>query len=407
MRIIRGIYCLPLFIAFLSLSWQCAENPIDSDLSHTGLNLDTLSIYSVLSSASSYQTPPEIGGLKYLYFGSDSLFDIAYNLFTIKERATNGLYWRTLLDSSIQVDSLFLLFSSNDTLPDGLISNVGFSPDFTFEEYTDNYNILDTNTTWIPFGTPMMRVVNDTSDQFEETELFLDIIDYFSALVDTADSNLVRTFKLNANSNLESMYQAYSRNYSTGNRGPRIVVHFSDSTVTTDTTIYDTLTATFETESDLTLLEIDANNENLEYPELFVGSGAGYKTVVTFDFDSLLLPEQTMIRSANLFLYSSRELTSNYTINSYAINTDTTIIGQWFDEDPYIGKASFVSSASFTDSTFKFSVKNFLQNITLGNISNLGMILKPDDSADPFTIVEIDTNDVLKSARLEILYETR
>ena len=51
-------------------------------------------------------------------------------------------------------------------------------------------------------------------------------------------------------------------------------------------------------------------------------------------------------------------------------------------------------------------MKNFLQNITLGNVSNYGIILKSNDSNDPFITVEIDSDNHVNDTRLEILYET-
>ncbi|MBT3937114.1 MAG: hypothetical protein HOF45_05670 [Candidatus Marinimicrobia bacterium] len=406
MRKFKGIIYLPMSVIVLSLSWQCAENTIDNDLNHVGLNLDTLTVYTV--NGSSYQTPPEIGTLKYLYYGSDSTYNIDYNLFTIKDRATNGQYWSTFLDTNIQVDSMALLLTSNDSSQlINYISNIGFSFEFSFDEYADNYTTLDTSLSeWTQLGSPTIEVVNDTSNFYEQTNYKLDISQLTTTLTDTTDSNLVRSFKMITSSSVDSIYRTYSRNYSNGILGPRIVVHYTLTTTTDDTTTIDTLESTFISDSDLSVLAGNQDDESVSYSEWLVGSGSGYKSVMVFDYDSLDLPQNSLIRSANLYFYASNSVTGGYNINAYAINIDTTIVGQWFPEDPFTGNASFISSASYVNDMFKFSMKNFLQNITLGNVSNYGIILKSNDSNDPFITVEIDSDNHVNDTRLEILYET-
>ncbi|MBL7013400.1 MAG: hypothetical protein ISR83_03175 [Candidatus Marinimicrobia bacterium] len=406
MRILRGILYLPISAIVLSLSWQCAENTVEADLNHIGLNLDTLTVYSI--DGTSYQTPPEIGTLKYLYYGSDSIYTIDYNLFTIKDRATNGQYWSTFLDSNIQVDSLSLFITANDsTQTTNFISGVGFSHEFSFEEYTDNYNTLDTSLNeWVQLGVPSINVLSDTSDLYEQTNYTLDVSQLLSTLTDTTDSNIVRTFKMVSSTTLDTIYRSYSRNYSTGSFGPRIIIYYRLTTTTDDTTTIDTSESTFLTEGDLSVMTGNQGDILLTYPEWLVSSGSGYKSIISFDFDSLDLPIYSLIRSANLYCYASNSITAGYNINAYAINIDTTIVGQWFAEDPYTGNASFISSASYTNNMFKFSMKNFLQNITLGNVANYGIILKSNDSNDPFITVEIDNSNQIDDFRLEILYET-
>ncbi len=406
MRKLRGMFYLPMSAIVLSLSWQCAENTIDNDLTHVGLNLDTLTVYSV--NGSSYQTPPEIGSLKYLYYGSDSTYNIDYNLFTIKDRATNGQYWSTFLDSNIHVDSISLLLTANDSSQSiDFISGIGFSPEFSFEEYTDNYTTLDTSLMeWTQLGSPVIEVLNDTSSFYEQTNYKLDISQLTTTLTDTTDSTLVRSFKMITSSSVDSIYRSYSRNYSNGILGPRIIVYYTLITTTDDTTTVDTLESTFISEGDLSVLAGEQENDLVSYPEWLVGSGAGYKSLMAFDFDSLDLPEKSLIRSANLYCYASNSVVGGYNINAYAINIDTTIVGQWFSDDPFTGNASFISSASYVNDMFKFSMKNFLQNITLGNVSNYGIILKSNDSNDPFITVELDSDIQNNDTRLEILYET-
>lgn len=396
---------LPILVIFLTLSWQCAENTIDADLSHTGLNLDTLTIRDI--NGYSYQTPPEIGTLKYLYFGQDSTYKIDYNLFTIKDRATNGLYWHTFLDSNIQVDSLTLVLSSNDSVAEeSFISDLRFSHEFTFDEYIDNYTSIDTSLQeWISLGQPTAYVMTDTNDYYEQTDYRLNIASLLDVLSDTTDTNSVISFLAKTNINLSDFFRVFSRHYSSGVFGPRVIANYTKRTTTDDTTTIDTLELTFLTEMDLSILSSLDEVDSTSYNNWFVGSGGGYKSVISFNFDSLALPERSLIRAAHLYLYASDNITTGYNINTFAINLDTTITGQWFLTDPYTGNASFVSSASFSNNVFSFSIKNFLQNVTLGNVSNFGIILKANDSNDPFITAEILSSSEESDMRLEILYE--
>ena len=52
------------------------------------------------------------------------------------------------------------------------------------------------------------------------------------------------------------------------------------------------------------------------------------------------------------------------------------------------------------------SVKEIMQNISLGNVTNLGFKLISNEKNDPFETIWFDTGESMTSARLEIIYVT-
>ena len=96
-------------------SFRCTEKPINSDLSHLALSIDTLTIKGI--SAIPYSVAPNIGTNDKLYLGSKNELEIPVAFIGI----TDHYRWNDYYDSTVTFDSVKFILYSNDTL---LISSI-------------------------------------------------------------------------------------------------------------------------------------------------------------------------------------------------------------------------------------------------------------------------------------------
>ena len=74
---------------------------------------------------------------------------------------------------------------------------------------------------WFDLGQPDLRINSDTSNSFIYTELVWDIDTLLTALTDTLDSNLVRSFAIHIG-NSDGLMEFYSEEATTGDKDPKI-----------------------------------------------------------------------------------------------------------------------------------------------------------------------------------------
>ena len=131
----------------------------------------------------------------------------------------------------------------------------------------------------------------------------------------------------------------------------------------------------------------------------------GKRSLISLQLGESFLPIGSVIRSANLILSYDTTLTSSaYNVIIDPIENDSMYVDSTdvYDLDPFeaIGYPYRVSTDSEKGSCI-LSIKDILQNITLGNVDNLGFKLIANEKNDPFESIEFEKNNDM---RIEIIY---
>ncbi|SVA59538.1 uncharacterized protein METZ01_LOCUS112392 [marine metagenome] len=402
--ILTGLIVISVF------NWQCAEEPIVADLSHLSQTADTLTLHSI--TGFTYQVPPEIGSIKRLYVGTKGELYFPFTFLTIHSYGSDGTGWDSLLDTAITIDSVFFKVYSNDSL---LSSDIGvhlyFLPDSFFSELESNY--IDypsfSFSQWADLDRPSISQVIDTTDTaqtYAETVLSWEISEILPTLMDTTDSNLVRTFGIGFPENLDSTFlEIYSREYSSGSQDPKIEVYYrQEMYVASESSPIDTLMKTFYTVGDLSIVYPGEGYDVLP-GEIAVSQGKGFRSIVNIPFDSLTLPEFSLIRSAKLILKQGSDTTDAFGIAMQPLSEGLDTTETIFDNDPYQELGAYSSSSTIVDGKFEISLKSFLQSILMvDTLKNVGMKLSSGLSSDLFETARFDLFSDTDPARVEILY---
>ena len=387
--------------------WSCSESPISTDLSNSALYLDTLSIVDI--QGQNYRLAPNIGSNEKLYLGLKNGLNIPFSFISIQ----NSSYWNLFFDSTITVDSLhFVLYSKDSLLSNSSTPNLYFSPDSQFNENSSTY--LDypglTFVDWTDMGQGLVNINTDTSGLFTKTELIWKLDPLISALTDTLDSSLHRSFAVELTNSDTSFMELFSSEASSGDKDPKIIIYLRDSTVVSEDSVsIDTLSVTVYSNGDLSV--IDPTSSAVDSANLILSNGLGIRAVFNFPFISGLIPAGSIIRSAILSLpIDTIKSASPYTIildpiDSVSVDTIDVLIS-----DPYIGigypyrVSNVLEPDSISNGLFTISVKNILQNISLGNEENIGFKMVSDQNNDPFQSVWFNPEEDSRKPKLEIIY---
>jgi len=402
--ILTGLIVISVF------NWQCAEEPIVADLSHLSQTADTLTLHSI--TGFTYQVPPEIGSIKRLYVGTKGELYFPFTFFKIHSYGSDGTGWDSLLDTAITIDSVRFKLYSNDSL---ISSDIGihlyFLPDSFFSELESNY--IDypsfSFSQWVDLDRPSVSQVIDTTDTaqiYAETVLSWEISEVLPTLMDTTDSNLVRTFGIGFPENLDSTFlEIYSREYSSGSHDPKIEVYYrQEMYVASESSPIDTLMKTFYTVGDLSIVN-PGEGYDVSPGEIAVSQGKGFRSIVNIPFDSLTLPEFSLIRSAKLILKQGSDTTNAFGIAMQPLSEGLDTSENIFDNDPYQELGAYSSSSTIVDGKFEISLKSFLQSILMvDTLKNVGMKLSSGLSSDLFETARFDLLSDTDPARVEILY---
>ncbi len=399
-----------LIIIISVCNWKCTEEPIVSDLSHLSQTVDTLTLHSI--TGFTYQVPPEIGSIKRLYVGAKGELFFPFTFFKIHSNGSNGTGWDSLLDTAITIDSVLFKIYSNDSL---LSSDIGihlyFLPDSFFNELESNYMDYPnfSFSGWFDLEKPSASQVMDTTDTVQidiETVLSWEISEILPTLMDTTDSNLVRTFGIGFPENLDSTFlEIYSREYSPGSQDPKIEVYYrQEMYVASESSPIDTLLNTFYSVGDLSIVYPGTGYDALT-GEIAVSLGKGFRSIVNIPFDSLTLPEFSLIRSAKLILKQGSDTTNAFGIAMQPLSEELDTLETIFDNDPYQELGAYSSSSTIVDGKFEISLKSFLQSILMvDTLQNVGMKLLSGLSSDLFETARFDLLSETGPARVEILY---
>ena len=389
------------FSSFLFISTNCSEEPIQADLSNMDKSIDTLLITDI--SGYNYQISPEISNYNKLYIGSKDEFSFSRSLFNF---SSDG--WNIFFDSTVTVDSMFFkVFSADSLISNDIDLNLYFSNDSIFDEneslVTDLIEIDLTQ--WNNLGLPLVSINSDTSDtisHFQEAVLIWDISSSVESLIDT--SNLHRTFSISLESQqTDSFVELFSREYSSGSLDPKIEVYYrrqigSDP----DSSIIDSLTRIVYVAEDISVIEtveIDA----LENNSIFLSRARGSRAILNIPFDSLSLPQYSVIRSANLTLYSLNDSLESFSVRMDPLKIIPDTVSSIFNSDPFDNLNMHFSSASIVEGKLELSLKSYLQSILMtDSLKNTGFKFSSSTNNDLFESVIFDLDNF--NNRLEIFY---
>ena len=387
--------------SFLFISTNCSDEPIQTDLSSIGKSIDTLIITDI--SGYSYQISPEISNYNKLYIGSQDEFSFSRSLFNF---SSDG--WNIFFDSTVTVDSMFFkVFSGDSLILNDIDLNLHFSNDSIFDEnksLVTDLSEIDL-TQWTNLGLPLVSIISDTSDtisHFQETVLVWDLSSSVESLIDT--SNLYRTFSISLGTQqTDSFVELFSREYSSGSLDPKIEVHYrreigSDP----DSSIIDSLTRIVYVAEDISVIEvveIDAIEDN----SIFLSRARGSRAILEIPFDSLSLPQYSVIRSANLTLYGSNDSLESFSVRMDPLKIVPDTVSSVFNSDPFDNLNMHFSSASIVEGELELSLKSYLQSILMtDSLKNTGFKFSSSTNNDLFESIIFDLDNL--NNRLEIFY---
>ena len=417
-----------LGVSIITLTvWQCSENPIHSDLSHSRLYLDTLTIREI--SGTNYWVAPNLGSNEKLYLGTKNGLNVPVSFIEIG--TPNPNYWNYYYDSTITIDSLHFKLYTNDSILDlkeVLLPSLYFKSGFQFDESENTY--LDfsgfTISDWLELGSPRIKIntVQDTvfnsddssmtiSDDYLSTELVWDIMSIIDNLTFSKKNNNNNTPLSSTGERTFAIYnpqidyfEVFSEEATTGEKDPKVIMYYRRSVITGDSTNIDTTSATIYSNGDLSIIEPSVIA--LDSTKLGLSNGMGLRSVMNISFSSDILPAGSIIRSADLILPVDTILSApSYTVILDPIDADSSAIdsASVYEKDPYIGIGyPYRASSDSENDLFIVSIKNIFQNIALQNETILGFKVVSNDKNDPFESIWFDLHHSSVQPKVEIIY---
>ena len=388
------------FVCSLYFFNSCSEDQIHTDLSNLNNNIDTLLITDI--SGFNYKISPDISGYNKLFVGSKEEFTFLSSLFNFPSNS-----WDTFFDSTVTVDSIFFkVFSGDSLIENNPNLNLYFSTDSIFDESNSlvselGYVVYDE---WVGVGTPSVEVVIDTSDTistFQETVLKWDIASLVETIIDTL--TLHRTFSLSLPSGSSSFFELYSREYSSGSLDPKIEVYYRrEIGSNSDSSVVDTLKRIIYVSEDISVietLEIDDNGNN----NILISRARGSRAILNIPFDSLSLPQYSVIRSANLSLFQPGDSLDNFSVRMDPLKFLPDSGSSIFNADPYENLGMYFSSAIVASNKLQISLKSYFQSVLMtDSLTNVGLKFSASTANDLFESVNFDLSHV--NNKLEIFY---
>ena len=399
-RIISIAVLITLIIYFSS----CTENTIPYDLSDSNLNLDTVTVSSIMGGT--FLSPPLMGSTNGIYFGNTNGFNNIFSLIQFSSLSISGAVWTySLLDTAITIDSLVITFTaSEDTLLTTSEFELFYFPeggDSLFSESESNYlNITEANVAnSVPVGrsTFMQELPDSTESVYPKLSFSIeDKDDILNFIADTTDSQN-RTFMLK---NVDTINEIVSINSRESVDFPIINVYYRVGE--------DTLHSVFFSIKDLTIVEPRELTEN-DMGNISVGRATGLKSIIQFDLKDIPIDSSAMvIKSAELIFNTINDLTSeDYEISAAILEDSVSISNYWeIDEDQYSVSLDLLMTGTFEDNQLKMEVRSFLQGVNTGSYSNLGLKLYGSTDSNPYQSVNLilDPNNLDNNPYLKIIY---
>ncbi|MCH8012316.1 MAG: hypothetical protein IIA61_10280 [Candidatus Marinimicrobia bacterium] len=391
------IILIAVFVAVVTFSCEedifTTENLPDSFLTPHDTSTTDFKIIS-------YQVPPQLGGMDSLNVGSIGKFVIPFIL--LKPGNLDFLN-----ASLVTVDSAYFRITfvplANDSIDDNSFFELGIiEVDSGYSENSTNHTNID----WIPDEYPKLPEVSITEDTLFNQFLKFEIdTSRIIAWADTSKPDSMFILKLVEEfpTELITFYSSESSNQS-----PFIEVFYHiDPDTSKDTTILMV--------SDISLIiPPELNVENFDSTRAYVSVGAGFRSLVSINFDSLKIPRDAVVIKAHIELTPDSVKSHFLTINNFEIRlfalTDSADVnwGDIFDEDNiFHGASTDMKSnvSSLDDSIFKLNVKNIVQALIVDRFENLGFKLLATNSGSVYDYLSFFTQQSDSPPRLEVLYE--
>ena len=395
------VILIAVFVAVVTFSCEedifTTENLTDSFLTPHDTSTTDFQIIS-------YQVPPQLGGMDKLNVGSIGKFEIPFIL--LKPGNLDFLN-----DSLVIVDSAYFQISFDTTAKDSVDIYTQFvlgliEVDSSYSENKTNH----TNVDWIPEDYSKLQgsIAEDTlSNQFLKFNIGVSRI---IAWADTSNPDSMFILKP-VDEPFEGLLTFYSSESS--NQSPFIEVFYHiDPDTSKDTS------KTILMMSDISLIiPPELNVENFDSTRAYVSVGAGFRSLVSINFDSLKIPRDAVVIKAHIEFTPDSAKSDFLTENDFEIQlfalTDSTDVN-WgnifdiFDEDNiFHGASSDMRSnvSSLDDSIFKINVKNIVQALIVDRFENLGFKLLATNSGSVYDYLSFFTQQSDYPPRLEVLYE--
>jgi len=383
---------------------SCTENTIPYDLSNSNLNLDTVTVSSIVGGT--FLSPPLMGSTNGIYFGNTDGFNNLFSLIQFSSLSISGAVWTySLLDTTVTIDSLVITFTaSKDTLLTTSEFELSYFPeggDSLFSESESNYlNITESDVAnSVPIG--RSAFVQDLPDSTETVYPKLsftieDKDDILNFIADTTDSQN-RTFMLK---NVDEIDEIVSINSRESVDFPIINTYYRVDE--------DTLHSVFFSIKDLTIVEPRELTEN-DMSNISVGRATGLKSIIQFDLKDIPIDSSAMvIKSAELIFNTINDITlENYDISAAILEDSVSISNYWeINEDQYSVSLDLLMTGTFEDNQLKMEIRPFLQGVNTGSYSNIGLKLYGSTDSDPYQSVNLilDPNILDNNPYLKIVY---
>jgi hypothetical protein len=383
---------------------SCTENTIPYDLSDSNLNLDTVTVSSIVGGT--FLSPPLMGSTNGIYFGNTDGFNNLFSLIQFSSLSISGAVWTySLLDTSVTIDSLVITFTATeDTLLTNSEFELSYFPeggDSLFSESESNYlNITETdvaNSTPVGRSTFMQDLPDSTESVYPKLSFTIENKDeILQFIADTTDAQN-RTFMLK---NVDALDEIISINSRESVDFPIINAYYRVDE--------DTLHSVFFSIKDLTVVKPRELTEN-DMSNISVGRATGLKSIIQFDLKDIPIDSSAMvIKSAELIFNTINDITSeDYEISVAILEDSVSISNYWeIDEDQYSVSLDLLMTGAFEDNQLKMEIRPFLQGVNTGSYSNFGLKLYGSTDSDPYQSANLilDPNNLENNPYLKIVY---
>ena len=396
----KNIYLFVSFIVLIIVS-GCLENTVSTDLNYSGMTHDTLSVSSI--SGFNYQTPPELGNSTVLYLGIDSNgFHNPFALFKVQSNSVNTPEtFSSFLDSSIVIDSTkFLLTLNNDTIETNMIFDLYYFPnsgDSIFNESNTNYLNINESDLGLEYvsSARLFQKTPDSSETIYPT-LSFNLKHIIHSFIDSSNINQNRTLMVKPKFELSNVV-SFKSSESGFSFAPQLHIFTHDTTFidsTTDSVSVDTFSHHFIATDDLSII-IPPDISNIPNM-LTLGRGLSYKGLIEIpDLDSILspLPEQSIITKAELsFYYPIDTSQSNFYLQLQPVS-DSLHYDQLQGvllNDPIEVMSNILPVVNISNNgKVDLNIREYLQLIHFGYISNFGLKLQVVNTSNPFNLYSV------------------
>lgn len=412
MKLYRELILTFFSIFFLVIFlMSCIEDSFPTDIDSIPLDLrDTVTVDIEFKP---YQTPPQLGSDNYHYFGNLNGFSIDTTLLKLGDLTA-------LQDSTLEIIDSRIEFTFVDSTVDMGLSfylsyfSMDSSTNMEFSESTTNFD----NDDWLNEisldSTLTSTITLDTSGVYK-LEFPVDTTVVLAWADTAADPQLLLLEVLDLNDEIVKLYATENNSLE-----PALIVSYEDSVTVTidsvDSLVLDTLDLVLEMSADVSIVKPPLfTGGSFDSTLIYFSNGAGMKSLMNVNLDSLNVPEEAVILRAKLILQidstnSHWEEDGTFKMKIAALE-DTVFNGGDYIWPAFITEDSLgtgILKVSSLDSSFQIThrIDRLVEPIFLGASENLGFKLETSSTPSIFNIVAFHTSksDSTLQPRLEVYY---